>query len=66
MAKQIAKTAFENGMVIETAGPEDNVVKIMPPLIMDEPTILRGLNVLEESIDAAKSQDQFQPSEIPA
>ncbi len=43
-------------MVMETAGPEDNVAKVMPPLIVDEETLIRGLDILRDSIKTALSQ----------
>ena len=35
-ATAIAMAAFERGLVIETAGPADEVVKLLPPLVVDE------------------------------
>ncbi len=56
VAKLIGKASFDRGMVMETAGPEDNVAKVMPPLIVDEETLIRGLDILRDSIKTALSQ----------
>ncbi|NKE69260.1 diaminobutyrate--2-oxoglutarate transaminase [Candidatus Manganitrophus noduliformans] len=51
LAKKITRTAFDRGLIMETAGPEDNVLKFMPPLIIDEETLTRGLEIAVESIE---------------
>ena len=50
MAKEITKVAFEKGLIIETSGPNDEVIKLLPPLIIDKNGIERGILILEESI----------------
>jgi diaminobutyrate-2-oxoglutarate transaminase len=64
LAKYIAKTSFERGMVMETAGPEDNVVKVMPPLIMDEKIIRSGLTILYDSVKTAQEEFPYQTKEV--
>ncbi|MDN3679242.1 diaminobutyrate--2-oxoglutarate transaminase [Vibrio tapetis subsp. quintayensis] len=51
LAGQIAKTCFENGMVIETAGPEDEVVKFFCPLTITESELDQGLQIFENAVD---------------
>ena len=51
LAEKICTAAFENGLIIETSGPEDEVVKILPPLTIDESGLTTGLNILDESIN---------------
>lgn len=48
-ANEVSKAAYERGLVIETAGPNDEVVKLLPPLTIDEAELTRGLDLLEES-----------------
>lgn len=48
-ANEVSKAAFERGLVIETAGPNDEVVKLLPPLTLDEAELTRGLDLLAES-----------------
>ncbi|MCB9619639.1 MAG: diaminobutyrate--2-oxoglutarate transaminase [Sandaracinus sp.] len=46
-ATAVSKAAFARGLVVETAGPNDEVLKLLPPLAIDEATLLRGLDLLE-------------------
>lgn len=50
LAKKISVESFKNGLVVERAGRGDSVVKLMPPLITDEETLEKGLNILKETI----------------
>ena len=47
---QISERCFENGLIIELAGADDQVVKFLPPLIIDEETLLKGISIVEQSI----------------
>jgi diaminobutyrate-2-oxoglutarate transaminase len=51
-AGAVAKQAFERGLLVETSGPESEVVKLMPALTIDAPDLERGLDILAESVDA--------------
>lgn len=51
-AGEISKEAFARRLVIETAGSEDQVVKFLPPLIIDETTLREGLERFEATVDA--------------
>lgn len=53
LASAISREAFKLGLVIETSGAHDEVVKVMPPLIGDDETLLKGLDRLEQAVDAA-------------
>jgi diaminobutyrate-2-oxoglutarate transaminase len=39
---------------METSGPNSEVVKIMPPLTIDEKGLEKGLTILEESFQWCK------------
>lgn len=56
LASRISKEAFARGLVIETAGAHDEVVKIMPTLNGDLDTLGRGLAILREAVTAARAQ----------
>ena len=49
----IARGALERGVVVLTAGTYGNVVRLLPPINIEEPLLEDGLNVLEEAIGAA-------------
>ncbi|MFE3999198.1 diaminobutyrate--2-oxoglutarate transaminase [Nocardioides sp. YIM B13467] len=48
-AGKIATAAYELGLLVETSGPEDEVLKTMPPLTITSEDLTRGLAVLEEA-----------------
>ncbi len=50
MAPHISKTAFEKGLIIELSGAEDQVLKILPPLVIEEDLLKQGLDIIAESI----------------
>jgi diaminobutyrate-2-oxoglutarate transaminase len=47
---QVSERCFENGLIIELAGADDQVVKFLPPLVIDEETLLKGISIIEQSI----------------
>jgi diaminobutyrate-2-oxoglutarate transaminase len=49
-AKKIAAMCFDHGLIIETAGSKDQVIKFLPPLNIKNENLERGINILKESI----------------
>ena len=49
VADQIAAAAFQRGLMIETSGSSDEVIKVMPPLTITEEQLAEGLDVLEDA-----------------
>lgn len=52
MAQEVSRKAFNNGLIIETAGAEDNVLKFLPPLIIEEELLYRGLEKIKASLQS--------------
>jgi diaminobutyrate-2-oxoglutarate transaminase len=52
IAGKVAGAAFERRLLVETSGPESEVVKVMPALTIDPAELARGIEVLTESVDA--------------
>ncbi|APE34630.1 diaminobutyrate--2-oxoglutarate transaminase [Nocardia mangyaensis] len=50
-AVKVCRTAFEQGLLVETSGSMDEVVKLLPPLTLTSDELDRGLTVLTDSID---------------
>ena len=50
-AARVSRQAFEQGVIIETAGAYSEVVKFLPPLTTDDETLLRGIEVVEAAIE---------------
>jgi diaminobutyrate-2-oxoglutarate transaminase len=52
MATKAARAAFDRGVLVETSGPEQDVVKLMPPLTVSvEDELMPGLEVVAEALD---------------
>ena len=49
----ISRAAFDRGLIVETSGPASNVVKLLPPLVVDHTELTAGLDVLAEATNAA-------------
>lgn len=52
LAGQIIRQAFDRGLLIEASGADDQVMKCMPALTIEIPTLMEGLKRLEAAIDA--------------
>lgn len=50
LAEKICAEAFKRGLIVETSGPNDEVVKFLPPLTIDEEGLNEGLRILDASI----------------
>lgn len=47
---KVATAAFGLGLLVETAGPTDQVVKLLPPLTVSDEEVDHGLELLTESV----------------
>jgi diaminobutyrate-2-oxoglutarate transaminase len=52
LAKQVSAVAFERGLLVETAGARDEVIKLLPPLTVTDSEIEQGLALLTDAIHA--------------
>ncbi|MEH6346731.1 MAG: diaminobutyrate--2-oxoglutarate transaminase [Bermanella sp.] len=50
LADKITRKAFQKGLIIETSGAEDHIVKIFCPLIITEALLKEGMDILEQSV----------------
>ncbi|MDN5849928.1 MAG: diaminobutyrate--2-oxoglutarate transaminase [Nitrococcus sp.] len=50
LAGTVAKKAFKHGLIIETAGPADAVLKLMPPLTIEQADVDKGLQIIDRCI----------------
>lgn len=53
LAGRVAREAFDRGLLVERAGSEDEVVKLLPPLTVTDDEIDQALAVLAEAVQAA-------------
>lgn len=52
LADRVSAECFERGLILETAGPGDEVLKLLPPLTLTREELDRGLDVIERSLEA--------------
>ena len=50
VANKVAAEAFANGLMVETSGPDDEVLKVMPPLTIPRADLERGLGIIAEAV----------------
>jgi diaminobutyrate-2-oxoglutarate transaminase len=50
LASEICKACFAEGLIIETSGAHDEVVKVLAPLNIDLELFTRGLDILEQAV----------------
>jgi diaminobutyrate-2-oxoglutarate transaminase len=53
LADAVCREAFERGLLMETSGPEGEVMKILPALTLTGDELERGLAIIEASVAAA-------------
>ncbi len=50
LASRICADCFERGLIIETSGSDDEVVKVLAPLTIPTEQLDRGLDIVEEAV----------------
>lgn len=53
IAAAVTAACFERGLIIETSGAHDEIVKILAPLIIDDAQLSAGIDILETCIREA-------------
>ena len=57
LASKVTKECFKHNLIIETSGPEDEVVKCLVPLIISKQDLGHGLDILELATAKAMGKD---------
>ncbi len=64
IAGKITRKCFQNGLMIETSGADDQVVKFLCPLIISEENLNKGLDIVEAAIhDICAKEDTIPESD---
>jgi 4-aminobutyrate aminotransferase len=50
LAQSIQRGALERGLLLLTCGPDDNVIRLLPPLTIPEDELTQGMDILEAAI----------------
>jgi 4-aminobutyrate aminotransferase-like enzyme len=53
LAAKVAQIALKNGLILVTAGPTRNVIRLLVPLTASTEVVTEGLNILEASLEEA-------------
>ena len=64
LTAKIAGEAFANGLVIETSGSKDEVLKVLAPLTIDDELLRKGLEIIEQSVVSVLDVKRVQPDKI--
>jgi diaminobutyrate-2-oxoglutarate transaminase len=56
LAGRISAEAFRRGLVIETSGAHDEVLKFLPALTITDDELARGLEIVRESLEAVLAE----------
>lgn len=51
-ALAVTKQCFENGLIIERAGRQNSVVKLMPALTISDELLMKGLDIIKNAVKA--------------
>lgn len=64
LAGKITRNAFQRGLLIETSGADDQVVKFLCPLIISDENLEKGIGIVEEAIKEVCAKEDTMPEEI--
>jgi diaminobutyrate-2-oxoglutarate transaminase len=64
IAKKIQDLAFQNGLIIEMAGGEGNVLQCMPALTIERAQLLEGFSIIEKCIIMARVSSEITEKKI--
>lgn len=53
LAGAVAREAFDQGLIIETSGARDEVLKILPALTISDEELDKGLDIIAHSVQSA-------------
>ncbi|HLR77464.1 MAG TPA: diaminobutyrate--2-oxoglutarate transaminase [Burkholderiaceae bacterium] len=56
LAGLIAERAFRHGLIIETSGARDEVLKVLPALTITDEQLMQGLDIIERSLEEVMAE----------
>lgn len=63
LAGKITRKAFQNGLIIETSGADDQVIKFFCPLIISDENLKKGIDIVEKAIHEVCAKEGSMPEE---
>ncbi len=65
IAGKITRNAFKRGLIIETSGADDHIVKFLCPLIISDINLKKGIDIVEASIrEVCESMQEFPEEKV--
>jgi len=64
IAGQITKKAFKAGLMIETSGADDHIVKILCPLVISDENLAKGIDIMEQAIKEVCAKEDIPEENI--
>lgn len=62
IAGKVSKEAFKRGLIIETSGADNHVIKLLCPLTITENNLKCGMDIIEDSIHDVCNKTDYMPS----
>lgn len=50
LAEKISRKAFSYGVIVETSGTQDEILKLLPALTIEDDLLVRGLEIIDRSV----------------
>lgn len=50
LATEVTRACLEEGVLVITAGPSGNVIRVLSPLVITDEELERGLGVIEDAV----------------
>jgi diaminobutyrate-2-oxoglutarate transaminase len=66
LAQKICRAAFKRGLLVECSGPQDEVIKILPPLTISEQDLTEGIAIIADAAEATLSDAGLRSLVAPA
>jgi len=63
LAAKITHKAFKQGLIIETSGADDQVVKFLCPLVISDENLKKGMDIVEQAIREVCGKEDSIPEE---
>ncbi|MBI5782037.1 MAG: diaminobutyrate--2-oxoglutarate transaminase [Rhodocyclales bacterium] len=63
-AAKVTSACFARGLIIETSGADDEVVKVLAPLNIDDEIFAHGLDIIEECVGQVMQERATSPMEV--
>jgi len=64
IAAKITRKAFQKGLIIETSGADDHVVKFLCPLIISDVNLKKGIDIVEQAIKEVCAKEDSIPEAV--